>query len=71
MIYTLYGVLQKLESFLPARKAVEIPTGEHVEEVNMMPFDARSQNSSNARREAYDEDGDEEQGGPRVQCAQQ
>lgn len=66
--------IKKLESLLPARPHVEIPHGEHVEEVNMLEFDAAADAEGRARRgEAYDED-DEDEGGPgmqRVQCANQ
>lgn len=53
---------------------MEIPTGEHVEEVNLIEFDgSRSFGGSGSRVEAYHEDGDDEgQGGhPRMQCQHQ
>lgn len=66
--------LKKLESLLPARPEQEIPTGEDVEEVDLVEFDgSRGRNRRN--RDAYHEDDeeDEEGGGhgPRVQCAHQ
>jgi len=70
--------IKKLETMLPARAKVDIPQGEHVEEVNMMDYDAADNNSSGRSRrgEAYHEDGDddEDEGRPgmqRVQCANQ
>lgn len=63
--------LKKLEALLPARQKIVIPEGEHVEEVNMMEYDPSTEGAS-GRREAYDEDGsDEEPGVRRVGCAQQ
>lgn len=63
-----------LESLLPLRPAASVPTGEHVEEVNMIDFDPTSDASGRSRRgEAYDED-EEDEDGPgvqRVQCANQ
>lgn len=58
---------------LPPRQKVDIPKGEHVEEVDMMDQDA-VKSSGGARAEAYDEDSDDEggmPGGQRVQCAHQ
>lgn len=56
---------------MPARQKIVIPEGEHVEEVNMMEYDPSTEGAS-GRREAYDEDGsDEEPGVRRVGCAQQ
>lgn len=63
-----------LESLLPARPTASVPTGEHVEEVNMIDFDSTSDASGRSRRgEAYDEDDDDEDGPgvQRVQCANQ
>lgn len=62
--------LKKLEKLLPPRPKTELPEGEHVEEVNMVEFNEAQQ--SGHRREAYDEDDDDEMpGGQRVQCAHQ
>jgi len=66
--------VQVLESLLPARPAASVPTGDHVEEVNMIDFDPASDASGRSRRgEAYDEDDDDEDGPgvQRVQCANQ
>jgi len=70
--------IKLLETFLPARAAVDIPQGEHVEEVNMMDFDQTESSGGQGRRgEAYHEDGDEDEDGEgragfqRVQCANQ
>lgn len=66
---------KQLESLLPKRPAVQIPTD--VEEVSLSEFDERRYTEGRGgRREAYhdDEDSDEEMGGPggqRVQCASQ
>jgi len=67
--------VQMLESLLPVRPAANVPKGEHVEEVNMIDFDASHDAAGRSRRgEAYDEDADDDSDGPgiqRVQCANQ
>ena len=69
--------LQALEALLPPRPKFVMPTGEHVEEVNMYEYDQTSERgAANGRRgEAYHEDGgDDDEDGPgmqRVQCANQ
>ncbi|ESO90951.1 hypothetical protein LOTGIDRAFT_122424 [Lottia gigantea] len=67
--------LKKLENLLPARPKYEKPTGEHVEEVDMVPYDQTRSAGSSRGREAYHDDDDEDDemhgGGPRVQCAHQ
>ena len=62
-----------MEGILPPRPRVEIPTGEDVEEVNLVDFDStRGFGSSSSRNEAYGEDDDEEgQGNPQMRCATQ
>lgn len=68
-----------LEKLLPPRPQQRLPTGENVEEVNLMPFDsAHADLGGSGRREAYHESDEEEDGGfggmpggPRVQCAHQ
>jgi DnaJ family protein A protein 2 len=65
-----------LEALLPPRPKVDIPHGDHVEEVNMIEFDPSTDASGRSRRgEAYHSDADDdEDGGPgvqRVQCANQ
>jgi len=63
-----------LESLLPVRPKANVPTGEHVEEVNMIDFEPSTDASGRSRRgEAYDEDDDGEDGPgvQRVQCANQ
>ncbi|XP_050398697.1 dnaJ homolog subfamily A member 2 [Patella vulgata] len=66
--------MKKLEKLLPERPKYEKPTGEHVEEVDLIPYDQTRSNRS-GRREAYHDDDDEDDemhgGGPRVQCAHQ
>lgn len=64
--------LQKLESLLPSRPEREIPTGEDVEEVDLVEFD-ESRGGRRRNRDAYNEDDEDEEGGhgPRVQCAHQ
>lgn len=64
--------LKLLEKLLPARQKVDLPEGEHVEEVNMMEYDPNAESASGRRGEAYEEDGsDDEPGVRRVGCAQQ
>jgi len=55
-----------LESLLPPRPAIEIPVGDHVEEVDLNDYHAAS---SSATQESDDEDDDMR--GQRVGCAQQ
>ena len=64
--------IQQLEALLPARVDVKLPTGENVMEVDLMDYEP-NQHGSHDRREAYDEDDDEDHmgAGPRVQCAHQ
>ena len=65
-------LLQDLESILPPRAEVDIPTGENVEEVDLVEFDSSHASGSRRGREAYDEDdSDDEPGMRRVQCAHQ
>ena len=69
--------LKALEALLPPRPRTEIPTGEHVEEVNLMDFDTTRGfgGGQGGRSEAYngdDDDDDEGHGGhPRMQCQHQ
>ncbi|KAH9507785.1 DnaJ sub A member 2 [Bulinus truncatus] len=67
--------IKVLESLLPARPRTEIPTGENVEEVNLVEFDNSKgfHNNHGARLEAYhdDEDDDSGHGHPRMQCQHQ
>jgi DnaJ family protein A protein 2 len=69
--------LQKLASLLPPRPKVELPKGDMVEEVNLMPFeDHLGGEQFGGRREAYDDESEDEEGGgmpgaQRVQCAHQ
>ena len=73
-VMSLPGVmcLQQLEALLPARVDVKLPTGENVMEVDLTDYEP-NQHGSHDRREAYDEDEDEDHmgAGPRVQCAHQ
>ncbi|KAL5021318.1 hypothetical protein ScPMuIL_000473 [Solemya velum] len=62
--------LKKLENLLPPRPVVKIPTGEDIEEVNLVEYD-ETRGGSRGRGEAYDEDDEDHHGGPRVQCAHQ
>ena len=65
-------VLQALEKLLPPREKVDIPMGDHVEEVQLMEFDPRAQGHGSRRQEAYDDDDDDDDSrGPGVQCAHQ
>lgn len=62
--------LNKIESILPPRPAFVMPTGEDVEEVNMMEYTASER--SRGREEAYASDDEETMhGGPGMQCAHQ
>ncbi|XP_013389051.1 dnaJ homolog subfamily A member 2 isoform X2 [Lingula anatina] len=65
--------LKKLEKLLPARPPFHAPTGEHVEEVDLVEYDASKMGGAGRRGEAYESDDDDEggHGGPRVQCAHQ
>lgn len=60
-----------MESILPKRPHVDVPKGEHVEEVSMIDFHTtKSAHDSKhgQRREAYDNgDSDDESGQPGVQ----
>lgn len=62
--------LLKLESVLPPRPAFVMPTGDDVEEVNLMEYTANDR--GRGREEAYASDDDEHMhAGPGVQCAHQ
>jgi DnaJ family protein A protein 2 len=63
-------VLKQLESLLPKRPHIDIPKGEHVEEVHMIDFHTTksAHDTRGHRREAYDGgDSDDEHGHPGVQ----
>lgn len=72
LLNLLFTFSQKLESLLPSRPEREIPTGEDVEEVDLVEFD-ESRGGRRRNRDAYNEDDEDEEGGhgPRVQCAHQ
>lgn len=62
--------LKQIESILPPRPAFVMPTGEDVEEVNLMEYTASER--SRGREEAYASDDEEHMHtGPGVQCAHQ
>lgn len=64
--------VQTLETILPDRPVVEIPEGEHVEEVNLVDYEETRSATGGRPFEAYHEDEDDGSGaGPRVQCAHQ
>lgn len=68
--------VKSLEALLPARRPHTVPVGDHVEEVDLVDFDASRQSGAGSRREAYhedDSDDDNETGGlpNHVQCAHQ
>jgi len=59
-------VLKKLESILPKRPHVDIPKGEHVEEVHMIDFHTTKSAHNDRqghRREAYDAGDSDDEGG--------
>ncbi len=60
--------IQQLEAILPPRQEIMIPDG--AEECTLQRFEGQSNSRGNfgGYREAYRDDDDEE-GGPRVQCA--
>lgn len=63
--------LKQIETILPPRPAFVMPTGEDVEEVNLMDYFTPSE-SSRGREEAYASDDEEHMhAGPGVQCAHQ
>ncbi|XP_063529783.1 dnaJ homolog subfamily A member 2-like [Cydia strobilella] len=63
--------LKQIESILPPRPAFVMPTGEDVEEVNLMEYTANDRNRG-GREEAYASDDEEHMhAGPGVQCAHQ
>lgn len=66
------GQLKKLEKLLPSRPDRDIPTGEDVEEVDLVEFDESRGGRRHHRGDAYNEDDEDDEGhGPRVQCAHQ
>ncbi|GLH15975.1 hypothetical protein R5R35_005639 [Gryllus longicercus] len=64
--------LKQLENLLPPRPSFEMPSGEHVEEVDLHEYDASEGHGAGAggRQEAYASDEDDHPG-PGVQCAHQ
>lgn len=66
---------QLLEKLLPARQKVDVPVGEHVEEVNLTDYETVRGTGRGATGQAYDEDDSDDEGqaggGQRVQCAHQ
>ena len=76
------SLLQKLEALLPPRPKVEIPTGDHVDEVSMVEYESTKGSSKSAAtggassffRDAFgagaddDDDDDGVPGGQRVEC---
>jgi DnaJ homolog subfamily A member 2 len=70
--------IKKLETILPAKPKVEIPNGEHVDEVSMVEYESTKGSSSNhtgrSSREPHfrggddEDDDDEPSGGQRVEC---
>lgn len=63
--------LRELENALPPRTPFTMPTGDHVEEVDMNEYDPNDKNASGGRGEAYDSDEEHVHAGPGVQCAHQ
>jgi len=67
--------LKILESLLPVRPQFIMPTGEHVEEVDLSDYERGGKHEHRRAGEAYESDEDGEHGhgghGPSVQCAHQ
>ncbi|KAJ2127430.1 Type I HSP40 co-chaperone, partial [Coemansia sp. RSA 678] len=64
--------IKKLEALLPARQPVPaIPKGYHTEDVVLSAVDLHHQKKMNESDAAMDEDYEDAQHGPGVQCAQQ
>ncbi|KAK6458994.1 dnaJ class heat shock protein [Scheffersomyces xylosifermentans] len=61
--------LKSLEAVLPARTKLSIPKGADIDEVDLVEVDPYKHQSN--RRDAYDSDEEEGQGGAGVQCASQ
>lgn len=62
--------LKELETFLPPRTPFVHPIGDDVEEVDLLPYDPHSSQSSH-RGEAYDFDEEQGHGAHEVQCPTQ
>jgi DnaJ homolog subfamily A member 2 len=68
--------ISKLETLLPPKPKVEIPSGDHVDEVSMVDYESTKGSSKSSGggargfREAYsgDDDDDDEPAGQRVEC---
>ncbi|KAJ9592232.1 hypothetical protein L9F63_001233, partial [Diploptera punctata] len=64
--------LKELELLLPPRPSIEMPKGEHVEEVDLHEYDPNERSASSGRQEAYASDDEDHPGGPGgIQCAHQ
>jgi hypothetical protein len=72
-----FSFLKKLETILPPKPKIEIPAGEHVDEVSMIEYENTKGSSSSHGaagggygREAYANGSDDEDGpgGQRVEC---
>ncbi|KAJ2341771.1 hypothetical protein IWW50_001674, partial [Coemansia erecta] len=64
--------IKKLEALLPARQPAEpIPKGYHAEDVVLSAVDLHHQKKMSEADGAMDEDYEDAQHGPGVQCAQQ
>lgn len=66
------STLKTLEGLLPTRPEFVMPEGEHVEEVDLLPYDSANDRGARGRRgEAYASDDEEHGHGPGIQCAHQ
>lgn len=63
--------LKVLESVLPPRPQFVMPTGENVEEADLMDYDPSEKSTRGGRSEAYVSDDEDHVHGPGVQCAHQ
>lgn len=69
--FTTIDKIKILESVLPPRPPFTAPSGENVEEVDLMDYDPHLDRNSYSRREAYASDDEDHVHGSGVQCAHQ
>lgn len=69
--FTTEDKMKILESVLPPRPPFVMPSGENVEEVDLMDYDPNDRSGYSRRTEAYASDDEDHVHGPGVQCAHQ